>query len=167
MKPQIISISGAVHSGKTTISRMIAVQMPNAMYVDGDLLSSYVGQSYPKNTTIDEMLPAVHKLIGSLLRASLIDGLDVIVDYVLDDSGRREVLAELNDVEFTAKWFLLKPSKEKILKGSNTRPKLNEWEINRINYHYSSPLMTSYFDKTIDSTNLTTEETVRQIMEEL
>lgn len=86
--PKLISISGSVHSGKTTISRMIASQMPNAFYIDGDLISALIGEKYPKGSTIDDMLPEVHQFIIQLIVAGFKNGLDIIVDYPFSDKTR-------------------------------------------------------------------------------
>ncbi len=165
MIPKLISISGSVHSGKTTISRMLAAEMPNAMFVDGDLISSWVGTKYPKSATIDDILPEVHKTIIELIRPVLRSGLNVIVDYPFTDQVRQEIVAALEDVDFETKWFLLKPAMEKVLQGSATRPELNEWEIDRIKYHYASPLMETSMATVIDSTNLTASQTLEKIKE--
>ncbi len=163
--PRLISISGSVHSGKTTISRMLAAQMPNAMYVDGDLISSWVSKNYPKDATMDDMLPEVHERIIEFIEHPLKDGLDVIVDYPFTDTVREQITKALEGVTFEAKWFLLKPSMEKVLAGSASRPELNEWEINRITYHYTSLLMQTSLAHVIDSTHLSPEETLQKIVE--
>src|ERR1700756_202245 len=131
-RPKIVSISGSVHSGKTTVSRMIAAKMPNAFYLDGDLLSTWVGRNYSKSSTIDDMLPEVHERIIDLIEVTLKNGLDIIVDYPFNDEAREQILNALSGLEYEAKWFLLKPDIKKVLSGSETRPALNEWEIERI-----------------------------------
>lgn len=163
--PQLISISGSVHSGKTTISRMLAAEMPNAMFVDGDLISSWVGTKYPRGATIDDILPDVHKTIIEFVRPVLRSGLDVIVDYPFTDAVRKQIITALGGIDFETKWFLLKPAMEKVLQGSATRPELNEWEIDRIKYHYASPLMETSMAEVIDSTNLNPGETLEKIKE--
>lgn len=165
--PRIISVSGSVHSGKTTITRMLACRLPNAFYLDGDLISAFVGQGFSEGSTIDDMLPEVHDLIIQLIRASLHSGLDIIVDYPFDDTLRKQITDALKDLSFQAKWFLLKPATEKVLSGSLSRPQLNDWEIERIKYHYNSPLMSTSLAIVIDSTNQTPEETLEKIMEAL
>lgn len=166
--PRLISISGSVHSGKTTISRMLAVNMPNAFYIDGDLISAWVGQKFPKNTPINDLLPETHLHITKLIYAGLKDGLDVIVDYPFSDRIRNQIVQSLGDVEFEAKWFILRPDIKKVLSGSETRPELNEWEKERIDYHYNkSDLLKTSVAKVIDSTKQTSEETLSEIMEEL
>ncbi len=167
MIPRLISISGSVHSGKTTVSRMIAAQMPNAFYIDGDLISSWVGKKHPEDLTIDDILPEVHELIIELIHLSLENGDDVIVDYPFNDRVRRQIIEDMNDVSFEAKWFLLKPDIEKVLRGSNHRSELNEWEVERIKYHYGSDLMKTNLAMIINSTDQTPELTVKEIMEAL
>ena len=164
--PQLISISGSVHSGKTTISRMLAAAMPNAFYVDGDLVATWVQDQTPSlaDATIDELLPEVHKKIIELIRAGLKEGLDVIVDYPFSDKTRTQIIDNLQDVMFEAKWFLLKPKIEKVLTGSASRPGLNQWEVDRINYHYNeSNLLKTTMATVIDSTEQTPEETYQRI----
>ena len=166
--PRLISISGSVHSGKTTISRMLAAKMPNAFYVDGDLISSWVGQAYSRDTTIDDMLPDIHSKIIEFIKPALRDGNDTIVDYPFSDKVRGQILEELRPIEFESKWFLLKPDIEKVLTGSGARPRLNDWEKARINYHYNeSNLLDTSIAKVIDSTNQTPEETLNEVIGEL
>lgn len=161
--PKLISISGAIHSGKTTVSRMLAYEMPNAAYLDGDLVASLVRQNHPPDATIDEILPDVHKMIADIIRASLVRDTDIIVDYPITDDTREEIEEVLVDVEYSPKWFLLRPNIDKVLKGSKTRPVLSDWEIERIKYHYSSLLVETELATIIDSTNQTPEETVGEI----
>ena len=165
--PRLISISGSVHSGKTTVARMIAAKMPNAAYVDGDLISSWVGLNYPDAATIDDMLPEVHKRLIEMIRPWVCGGTDIMVDYPFDDKTRRLIVDSLSDLDVAYRWYLLKPDIEKVLVGSDTRPKLNEWEIERIKYHYSGDLVKTSIATVIDSTHQSPEETVKEIMEEL
>lgn len=165
--PRLVSISGSVHSGKTTVSRLLAARMPNSLYLDGDLISALVGQSYSQGTPIDDLLPEVHKHITKLVKASLSNGLSIIVDFPFTDENRRGMENDLRQVKFEAKWFLLKPKIEKVLSPSETRPELNDWEIERIKYHYKSPLMDTTLAKVIDSTHQTPEETAKIIGEDL
>lgn len=166
-KPRLISISGSVHSGKTTISRMVAAKMPNAFFIDGDMVSALVGESYSANATIDDMLPEIHEEIIKYVGSSLRGGIDIIVDYFFSDDTRLQIMDALKDVHYEAKWFLLKPDIEKVLQGSATRSELNEWEIERIKYHYGSELMVTELAKVIDSTNDTPEITANKIMGDL
>lgn len=165
--PKLISISGSVHSGKTTISRMIASQMPNAFYIDGDLISALIGEKYPKGSTIDDMLPEVHQFIIQLIVAGFKNGLDIIVDYPFSDKTRIQIVQGLEGIKFDPKWFLFKPDIHKVLKGSKHRPRLNHWEIERIKYHYAGDMMDTKLAEIIDSTDDTPEETVNKIMEGL
>lgn len=165
--PRLISISGSVHSGKTTVARMIAAKMPNAAYVDGDLISSWVGLNYPDAATIDDMLPEVHKKLIEIIRSWMRSELDIIIDYPFDDKTRQLIVDSLSDLSVIYKWYLLKPDIEKVLAGSETRPELSEWEIGRIKYHYSGDLVKTNMATVIDSTHQSPEETVKEIMEEL
>jgi hypothetical protein len=166
-KPKLISISGSVHAGKTTVSRLIAVNMPNAFYLDGDLLSAIIHENFPKNATIDDILPEVHKEIIKFIKVGLTLGVDCIVDYVFTDEVRQQIVDSLDGIKFQAKWYLLKPDIEKILIGSKNRPKLNKWEIDRIHYHYNGPVLKTKMAKIINSTNQPPEETIKEIMEDL
>lgn len=163
--PKLISISGSIHAGKTTISRMLAVSMPNAFYIDGDLIATWTTvQNSFKNVPIDEKLPQIHTKIIELIDVGLRDGTDVIIDYPLSDNTRQQIIDSLKNIKFEAKWFLLKPDIAKVLAGSNTRPKLTDWEIERIHYHYEkSDLLKTAFATVIDSTKQTPEETVESI----
>ncbi len=166
-KPRLISISGSVHAGKTTISRMIAAKMPNAFYIDGDMVTAWVGEGYSGTATIDNILPEAHERLIELIKPGLRSGVDVIVDYFFSDETRRQILEALHGINFEAKWFLLKPDIEKVLQGSATRPELNEWEIERIKYHYSDQFVITELAKVIDSTDQTPEETLKEMMEGL
>lgn len=165
--PRLISISGSVHSGKTTVSRLIAAKMPNALYLDGDMITAAMGENYPVEASIDDLLPDVHEQIIKIIAASLKRGLDIIVDYPFDDKDRNEIVACLAGIDFQVKWFLLRPDISKVLSGSASRPELNEWEVDRIKYHYQSTLMETLLAKVIDSTNQTPDETLREIEEDL
>lgn len=168
MLPRLISISGSVHSGKTTISRMLAVKMPGAFYIDGDLISTWAGQIYSKDAIIGDMLPDIHNKIIEFIKPALRDGNDVVVDYPFNDEVRGQIIEELRCIDFEPKWFLLRPDIKKVLTGSGTRPQLNDWEKARINYHYNeSNLLDTSIAKVIDSTDQTPEDTLSEVMEEL
>ena len=162
-KPKLISISGSVHSGKTTVSRILALRDPNAAYLDGDLIGQLVKMRNPDRQGIEPNLPDVHKLVIKIVKANLLVGTDVIIDYPFNDELRQKMLTGLKGIEFEAFWFLLKPDMQKVLKGSATRPDLNDWEIERVKYHYSSSLMETKMATVIDSTNQTAEETAVEI----
>ncbi|MDR1197025.1 MAG: hypothetical protein LBL08_02010 [Candidatus Nomurabacteria bacterium] len=45
-----------------------------------------------------------------------------------------------------------------------TSPKLSDWEVERIKYHYDSSLVETEMAQIIDSTNQTPDETFLEIM---
>ncbi len=166
-KPRLISISGSIHSGKTTISRMLALDDTTALYLNGDLIAAWVGAKYPDSSSIEDILPEVHQTIIDIVKAALEDGNDIIVDYPLSDKTRRQIIDSLRSVEFEAKWFLLKPNIDKVLKGSDKRPDLRDWERERVKRHYAGPLMESDLAIVIDSTDQTPEQTFKEIKESI
>lgn len=166
VKPKLFSISGSVHSGKTTISRMLAVEMSNAAYIDGDLIGQWV-KMHNLDRGMEANLSDVHEMIIDLLKANLVVGVDVIIDYQFTDQTRQEVIDVLSDIEYEARWFLLKPDIKKALSGSKTRPQLNDWEIERIKYHYKSPLMETELAIVIDSTDQTPVETLSEVLNKI
>lgn len=162
---KLISISGSVHSGKTTVSRLLAEEYPDFYYLDGDLLSHYVGRNYPPDTPIDKKLPEIHSELVDICEAIFKDGesCGIIIDFPLTDEIRHKIIEAVGLNNFTPLWFLLKPDISKVLTGSTTRPELNEWEIERIKYHYGSDLMKTNLAIVIDSTKQTPVETVAAI----
>ncbi|MCL2869631.1 AAA family ATPase [Candidatus Saccharibacteria bacterium] len=162
-KPKLISISGSVHSGKTTISRLLALELRNFIYLDGDGIAAVVKRDKSWES-LDKILPEIHAEILRFLKSNLENGNDVILDYPITDATRQYFINGLKSIKYNARWFLLKPDIKKVLAGSKTRPQLNDWEIERIKYHYKSPLMKTKLATIIDSTDQTPEETFKQIL---
>jgi hypothetical protein len=133
------------------------------MYLDGDAIAATIPHDGGRD--LDKRLPDIHAEILRFLRANLSDGNDVILDYPVSDATRTYFVNGLENVAFAAHWFLLKPDIQKVLSASKSRPKLNNWEIERIKYHYSSDLMKTALATAIDSTSQTPDETAEQIYE--
>ena len=163
-KPKLISISGSIHAGKTTVSRILAKDLWDAAYLDGDMINSLVKLRNPELEILDKRLPKAHGMIAEIIKASLADGRDVIVDYPLSDKTRSEILNDLEGIDVDAYWFLLQPDINKVLAGSKTRPDLSEWELSRIKYHYDGDIGWTEMAVVIDSTNQTPEETADAII---
>jgi hypothetical protein len=130
------------------------------MYLDGDAISATIDDS----RDLDDKLPDIHAEILRFLRANLTAGCSVILDFAVNDATRNYFLDNMRDIEFTPHWFLLKPDIKKVLSSSKSRPELNDWEIERIDYHYyRSDLMKTELVQVIDSTKQTADETAGEV----
>lgn len=83
MKRSIYIISGPCGVGKSTITKGLAGKLEKAVLIEGDLISAmFVGGDQP---SWEEKLTIVWKNLSSLSKNFLLDGYDVVLDYVVED----------------------------------------------------------------------------------
>jgi broad-specificity NMP kinase len=82
-KRSVYIISGPCGVGKSTITKGIAHKLEKAVLVEGDLLSAmFVGETQPP---WEEKLSIVWQNLSSLTKNFLLNGYDVVIDYVVED----------------------------------------------------------------------------------
>ncbi|WP_339148843.1 MULTISPECIES: AAA family ATPase [unclassified Sutcliffiella] len=83
MTRSIYIISGPCGVGKSTITKGLARKLEKTVLVEGDMISAlFVGQVQPP---WEEKLSIVWQNLSSLTKNFLLNGYDVVIDYVVED----------------------------------------------------------------------------------
>ncbi len=83
MTRSIYIISGPCGVGKSTITKGLAHKLEKAVLVEGDLISAmFAGEEQP---LWEEKLSMVWQNISSLTKNFLLNGYDVVIDYVVEE----------------------------------------------------------------------------------
>ncbi|TYS58432.1 AAA family ATPase [Sutcliffiella horikoshii] len=83
MMRNVYIISGPCGVGKSTITKGLACKLKKAVLIEGDLISAmFVGEEQP---AWEEKLSIVWQNLSSLTKNFLLNGYDVVIDYVVED----------------------------------------------------------------------------------
>ncbi|MGD6777583.1 AAA family ATPase [Sutcliffiella horikoshii] len=83
MTRNVYIISGPCGVGKSTITKGLACKLKKAVLIEGDLISAmFVGEEQP---AWEEKLSIVWQNLSSLTKNFLLNGYDVVIDYVVED----------------------------------------------------------------------------------
>jgi shikimate kinase len=152
----VIFISGSINAGKTTAGKLLARRL-GYEFIDFDKIHDTIpgfllNKDLPK--VFDEGIRRLNKLDAA--------GKNVVVSYVIrqEDYERleRELTAE-------AKYVTLAPLMAVV--QSDRGRGLNDWERERIDYHYRTGIADPTFGLVLDNSKMNPEETVGKIMQAL
>ncbi|MGD6874759.1 AAA family ATPase [Sutcliffiella horikoshii] len=83
MTRNVYIISGPCGVGKSTVTKGLARKLERAVLVEGDLISAmFVGEEQP---AWEEKLSIVWQNLSSLTKNFLLNGYDVVIDYVVEN----------------------------------------------------------------------------------
>ncbi len=153
----IIFISGSINSGKTTISQILADQIPCTALIEVDTLRHMVSWM-----PLDESIPLNLVNTASLMRNFLQKKLNVIVAYPLSQENYDYLISSVKDLDTENFAFTLSPELEKVTQNRGSR-ELTKWEIERIKHHYVTGISNPTFGEVIDNTDQTPQETAKYI----
>jgi|JI10StandDraft_1071094.scaffolds.fasta_scaffold50014_8 chloramphenicol 3-O-phosphotransferase len=153
----IIFINGSVNAGKSTTSKLVAEKL-NAEWIDVDELAHII-PDFDLQKDIPKAIALTVKKINELTKA----GKTVVANYVL----RQEDYEQLQDglLDKDQHYFTLAPRLE-VARQDRGRG-MNEWEYERIKYHYDSGIANPGFGEIIDTSELTLEEVSNVILDKL
>lgn len=157
----IIFINGSINSGKSTISKILAKELPNVALIEIDVLREMIN-CMPLEKAIPINIDNAVSLIENFSRK----GLDVIVVYPLSQKNYDYIISKIKDLNQQIYCFTLSPKLEKALSNRGTRD-LNEWEMERIKHHYEIGIHTPAFGKIIDNSEQSPEETTKIILDKI
>jgi cytidylate kinase len=157
----IIFLNGSINSGKSTVAKILGKEMSKSALVEIDVLRDMIGWM-----PINEAIPINLENAISVIRNFSKNGLDVIVPYPLSQKNYDYMVAGLKDLDIKIYVFTLAPKLEKTLTNRGTR-ELDDWERNRIKYHYDIGIHKPNFGEIIDNTDQTPEETVSIILNKI
>ena len=154
----IIFINGSINSGKSTVSKILAEKIERPVVVEIDSLSDFI-----KGVSIEEKIQINLENAISVIRNFSKRGFNIIVPYPLSQKNYDYMIGELGDLNDKIFVFTLNPEKEVVLKNRGER-ELDDWEKQRIEYHYSIGINNPSFGVVIDNTNQAAKETAEIIL---
>lgn len=157
----IIFINGSINSGKSTISKLLSQKIEKPAVVEIDSLSEFI-----EWMPIEESVPINLENAVAVIRNFTNRNFNVIVPYPLSQKNYDYMVKKLKDVDEKIFVFTLNPKLEIILKNRGER-ELDDWERQRIEYHYAKGINNPSFGVIIDNTNQTVEETTNIIFDKL
>lgn len=155
----IIWVNGSINSGKSTVSKILADKLGNCAIVELDKFREMI-----EWMPVDKAIPLNLKNAISSIKIFAEEGLNVIVPYPLSQKNYEGINPELEKLKTKLFYVTLSPRLEVVRKDRGER-KLDDWERDRIKYHYQIEIHKPKFGKIIDNSNETPEETVKKILE--
>lgn len=155
----IIFINGTVNTGKTTLAKALAKNMPKMAHIEVDDLRHFI-----TDIPLEEAIPINLENLISVANNFAKHGIDSVVSYPLSQKNFEFVKNNLVDKKIFV--FTLDPGLLNTLKDRGER-KLDDWERARIKHHYESGVLNLNESKKIDTSNLSVEETVKLILKEI
>ena len=157
----IIFINGSINSGKSTVSKILAKELPNVALIEIDTLRAMIN-CMPLERAIPINLDNAISLIENFSKK----GLDIIVVYPLSQKSYDYITGKIKDLNEKIYCFTLSPKLEKALSNRGTRD-LNEWEVERIKHHYDIGIHAPTFGEVIDNSEQSPEETAKIILDKI
>ena len=157
----IIWINGSINSGKTTVAKLLGERLEKTAVLEIDTLRHFIS-----TTPLDESIPLNFSNAVLLIKNFHKNDYHVIIPYPLSDENFDYMKNELLDLDTEMFFFSLKPSIDKALSNRGER-ELNEWEVERIQYHYDVGIPDLKKSTVIDNGDQTPDETVNVIMDKL
>ena len=153
----VIFLSGSVNAGKSTTSELVAKKL-RAEWVDVDEIAN----SIPGFNLSKDLPKAIQRAIEhiNMLTDS---GKCVVANYVLRQEDYEQLVEGLKDPE--QYYFTLAPRLE--IAHSNRGRGMNDWEYNRIKYHYDTGIANPQFGKIIDTSDMTLQQTADEIIAQI
>jgi uncharacterized protein YlxP (DUF503 family) len=150
----VIFVSGSINAGKTTTGKLLARRL-GWEFIDFDKIHDTI-----PGFLLDKDLPKVFN--KGIRRLNKLDaaGKNVVVSYVIRQEDYERLEREL---AARARYVTLAPPLEiaKIDRGRG----LNDWEQQRIDYHYQTGIADPAFGYIIDNATITPEATVELILQ--
>ena len=157
----IIFINGSINSGKSTLAKLLSKKLENCAVLEIDSLRNFIDWM-----PIEKAIPINLENAISLIKNFDENRLNVIIPYPLSEKNYDFIKTNLSELNSKIYFFTLAPKLEEVLKDRGER-KLDDWERERIKYHYQIGINQPSFGKIIDTTNQTPEETLEVIIDSL
>ena len=157
----IIFINGSINSGKSTIAKILENKLQGTALLEIDFLRDMIGWM-----PITEAVPISLENTVSLIKNFSNRNLNVIVPYPLSQKNYDYIKERLKDLNIQTYFFTLSPSLDKVLTNRGSR-ELDDWERERIKYHYEIGIQKPSFGEIIDNTDQSPEETAGIILSKI
>lgn len=159
--PNTLIISWPINSGKTTISTLLAEQLPDAAHIKGDEIRHFI-----THKTIEEALPLTLANIVSIAHNFLHTWFTPIIDLTLSLMDYEYISHHLTDKSGHIDAFILSPPRNTALQNRGNR-ELTDREKERIDYLYDHRYHDPWFWVRIDNSEQTAQETTNQIIQSI
>ena len=150
-----ILISGSINSGKSTVAKILGKESKMAV-IELDTLSTFIEDFL----SFEEYLKLNWEIIPEIVKFYNSKNILVICVYPILEKTFNQHKIFLENFQI----FTLDPGLEVALSDRGER-KLNQGERERIKYHYENNIHNNSFASTINSANITPEDTVGKIRE--
>lgn len=151
----LIFISGSINSGKTTTSRLLA-KVLDAKFINVDDINDTI-PNFNLATDLDKSMDLAIKTINQYLDQNKV----VVANYVIRPRDFDRFQGEIH----TSKQFVITPAPRLEVAQSNRGDRtLSEWEKERVKYHYDTGIASPRFGHTVDNSDISVDETVKQIL---
>ena len=157
----VIFINGSINAGKSTVARLVAQKLGETVVLEVDALRDMIPW-VPLEKSIPINLENVVSLIKNFRRA----GFNVVVPYPLSRGNFEFLKEKLGPDIADCQFFTLSPQLDIAANDRGDR-KLNDWEKERVKYHYSVGIHKPDFGEIIDNTSQTPEETADLVVKKI
>lgn len=157
----IIFISGSINTGKSTVSKILARELPSTALIEVDALREMIDWM-PLEQSISINIENAVSLIKNFSK----NNLNVVVAYPLSQKSYDYITNSLKEINEKIHFFTLSPKIETALSNRGAR-ELNDWERERIKIHYERKIHEPSFGEIIDNSQQTPEETAKVILSKI
>jgi len=157
----VIFINGSINSGKSTIAKILASKIKNTAILEIDFLRDFIN-FIPLEKSININLENACLLIKNFVKHKI----NVVVPYPISEKNYLFLKKMLKNLKTEIYFYTLNPKLSLVLKNRGKR-KLNNWEKERIKYHYKIKINKPSFGKIIDNSFEKPEETVKKILKDI
>lgn len=153
----VIFLNGSINSGKTTVGKILCKKIPNTAHIEIDKLGDFIDWMDLEDVIAINLENAV-----SLIRNFSTKGFNVVATYPLSQRNYDYLIGNLKDIKTKIHTFTLSPKLEVAVSNRGER-KLDNWERERIKYHYKIRINNPPFGVIVDNGQQTPEETAQFI----
>lgn len=157
----IIFINGSINAGKSTVAKILAKNLGKTALLEIDALREMIDWM-----SIEQSVPINLENAISVIKNFTKNNLNVIVPYPLSQKNYEYVVESLKDIDTKKYFFTLAPKLEKVVTNRGTR-ELDDWERDRIAYHYNIGIHKPNFGEIIDNSDQIPEETTGIILSKI
>ncbi|MBI4299525.1 MAG: hypothetical protein HY677_00185 [Chloroflexi bacterium] len=155
----IILLNGSINSGKSTVAKILKARIGNTAVVEIDTLSEFIDW-----IPLEESIPINLENAASVTKNLTKRGINVILPYPLSKKDYDFLINDFETLNQKIHVVTLSPELEVALNNRGQR-ELDDWERDRIKYHYEQGVNCPSFGVIIDNSRQTPQETVNQILD--